>query len=335
MSRRYGSFQDGGAGFGGRNWNSTSQIPFESLELDESKDARTVFIGNLDCRVTRKMLYELMVQAGPVEAIRIVPPRDFNGGAPVKTISFVRYEHAVSVRYALLVLRDVKLFRSSITLNFSGQYKARQPPDFPPRPTTFFELPRGLEDASDKLKQSLVGRKFINDLKDYNTGFYQQQQAKSSRDYDDDPNDDDEDEDEKHFRRPQKQSDRRSRYHDDRDHHHHHHRQPQRTPRGDSSYPTDRRGRQVDEPPPQKGKHIRFDEEEDYSTSLSKYASGGDSRSARRSGKSEKGRCDGGERRSEEQRDRRSEGEEQRDRPGKKSKKDRLRSEASKRKRVG
>ncbi|OQV14838.1 hypothetical protein BV898_10986 [Hypsibius exemplaris] len=198
------------------------------------------------------MLYELMVQAGPVEAIRIVPPR-------IST-------HAVSVRYALLVLRDVKLFRSSITLNFSGQYKARQPPDFPPRPTTFFELPRGLEDALDKLKQ--------------------QQQAKSSRDYDDDPNDDGRGEDEKHFRRPQKQSDRRSRYHDDRDHHHHHHRQPQRTPRGDSSYPTDRRGRQVDEPPPQKGKHIRFDEEEDYSTSLSKYASGGDSRSARRSGKS-------------------------------------------------
>ncbi|OQV14832.1 hypothetical protein BV898_10980 [Hypsibius exemplaris] len=204
MSRRYGSFQDGGAGFGGRNWNSTSQIPFESLELDESKDARTVFIGNLDCRVTRKMLYELMVQAGPVEAIRIVPPRDFNGGAPVKTISFVRYEKEARGQRPVRAPRAARrqIFPQQHHAQLLGSVQGRQPPDFPPRPTTFFELPRGLEDASDKLKQSL------------------QQQAKSSRDYDDDPNDDDDDEDEKHFRRPQKQSDRRSRYHDDRDHTH-------------------------------------------------------------------------------------------------------------------
>ncbi|OQV14831.1 hypothetical protein BV898_10980 [Hypsibius exemplaris] len=289
MSRRYGSFQDGGAGFGGRNWNSTSQIPFESLELDESKDARTVFIGNLDCRVTRKMLYELMVQAGPVEAIRIVPPRDFNGGAPVKTISFVRYEKEARGQRPVRAPRAARrqIFPQQHHAQLLGSVQGRQPPDFPPRPTTFFELPRGLEDASDKLKQSLVGRKFINDLKDYKHRLLPAATGEELAGLRRRP--------ERRRRRRGREAfqtssktvrqtialPRRSRPHT------HHHRQPQRTPRGDFL--------------------IRLTGEGASTQAVVTVGRPGDQANRRRAG-------GWGDRRSEEQRDRRSEGEEQRDR---------------------
>lgn len=154
--------------------NSMGLVPAASAEelaefvtKDETPGARTMFVGNLDTRVTRKMLYELMIQAGPVEAVRLVPPRE----GLTKTIAFVRFEHAASLRYALLIFDEVVLFRSPISLNFSGMHKGKPRPEHPPYPPTFFQLPPGLDDLSDITKQRLVEAEALPPS-EYLSGYY-------------------------------------------------------------------------------------------------------------------------------------------------------------------
>ena len=137
----------------------------EFLE-DESATARTIFVGNLDMRVTRKLLYELMIQAGPVEAIKIVPLREGMN----KTHAFLRFEQASSVRYAMLVLNGVSLFRMRLSLNYSGIHKSKPLPVRPPFPPTFFELPPGFENIADAPKLQLVMAKAIPPL-EYKSGY--------------------------------------------------------------------------------------------------------------------------------------------------------------------
>ena len=121
------------------------------LDNDQSVNARTLYVGNVDAKVTRKLLYELMVQVGPVESIRIVAPRE---GCP-RTIAFVVFELAASVRYAMLVLNNVSLFRSKLSLNYSGGHKDKPKTVFPPYGPTFFDLPPGFEDVADSVKATM------------------------------------------------------------------------------------------------------------------------------------------------------------------------------------
>lgn len=121
------------------------------VENDSSVHARTLFVGNMDIKVTRKLLYELMVQIGPVESIRIVAPRE---GAN-RTFAFVVFEDAASVRYAMLTFRDLSLFNSKLSLNYSGGHKNKPRTVFPPYPPTFFDLPPGLEDIADTVRSTM------------------------------------------------------------------------------------------------------------------------------------------------------------------------------------
>lgn len=137
------------------------------VSTDETPGARTLFVGNIDARVDRKLLHEVMIQAGPVEAIKLMPAKE---GAS-KTIAFVRFEHAASLRYALLVLDEVVLFRSPLSVNYSGMHKAKPRPQYPSVSSTFFELPLGLQAISDENKQTLVDAQVIPTL-EYLSGYY-------------------------------------------------------------------------------------------------------------------------------------------------------------------
>ncbi|XP_055331606.1 RNA-binding protein 7-like [Paramacrobiotus metropolitanus] len=169
MSSHYRSSNYGSGG------NESLEGLTEFLTHDESPTARTLFAGNVDARVTRKMLYELMVQAGPVESINLVPPKEH----ATKTMAFVRFEHAVSVRYAMLVLDQVTLFRSSLSLNYSGVHKAKPRPRYPPFAPTFFEIPPGLDQVNDTNKELLVSVNAIPPLS-YLSGYFLTPQPSAS-----------------------------------------------------------------------------------------------------------------------------------------------------------
>ncbi|XP_055859250.1 RNA-binding protein 7 [Episyrphus balteatus] len=95
-------------------------------EDDESK--RTIFCANLDQRVTEELLYEVFLQAGPIETVRI--PKD-NGGRQ-KTFGFITYIHKCSVSYALNLLAGLSLFRKNLTIKTKDQPAQSLPNDCEP-----------------------------------------------------------------------------------------------------------------------------------------------------------------------------------------------------------
>ncbi|XP_061224259.1 RNA-binding protein 7 [Neopsephotus bourkii] len=89
-----------------------------AAELD-----RTLFVGNLDPRVTEELIFELFHQAGPVIKVKIPKDRD---GRP-KQFAFVNFKHEESVPYGLNLLNGIKLYGRPIKIQFrSGSSHAAQ-----------------------------------------------------------------------------------------------------------------------------------------------------------------------------------------------------------------
>lgn len=88
-----------------------------SIREDRNQDA-TIYLGNLDEKVTDSILFELCLQAGPVVNIHI--PRDrvrnsHNG------FGFCEFLHEQDVEYACQILNQVKLFGKPIRVNRASQ----------------------------------------------------------------------------------------------------------------------------------------------------------------------------------------------------------------------
>ncbi|KAH0500732.1 RNA-binding protein 7 [Microtus ochrogaster] len=75
---------------------------------------RTLFVGNLETKVTEELLFELFHQAGPVIKVKI--PKDKDG--KLKQFAFVNFKHEVSVPYAMNLLNGIKLFGKPIKIQF-------------------------------------------------------------------------------------------------------------------------------------------------------------------------------------------------------------------------
>ncbi|KAF9794152.1 hypothetical protein SFRURICE_009529 [Spodoptera frugiperda] len=88
------------------------------------EDNKTVWCGNLPEQVTEEILYELFLQAGPLEKVRI--PRDRDGRQ--KNFAFITYCHEVSVPYALNLFRGTSLFHRTLTLQSRGRMVTLPPP---------------------------------------------------------------------------------------------------------------------------------------------------------------------------------------------------------------
>ncbi|XP_049582406.1 RNA-binding protein 7 [Syngnathus scovelli] len=80
----------------------------------EDEADRTLFIRNLDTRVTEELLFELFLQAGPLIKTKI--PKD--GDGKQKTFGFAVYKHEESVPYALQLLNGTSLFGRTIHVQF-------------------------------------------------------------------------------------------------------------------------------------------------------------------------------------------------------------------------
>lgn len=96
----------------------------ESDEDDESK--RTLFCANLDERVTEELLYEVFIQAGPIESVRI--PKD-NGKS--RCYGFVAFVHAISAPYAMQLMQGLELFRKTVTIKYQGKTQIPQRRNLP------------------------------------------------------------------------------------------------------------------------------------------------------------------------------------------------------------
>ncbi|XP_044525513.1 RNA-binding protein 7 isoform X2 [Gracilinanus agilis] len=84
---------------------------------------RTLFVGNLDSKVTEELLFELFHQAGPVIKVKIPKDKD---GKP-KQFAFVNFKHEESVPYGMNLLNGIKLFGRPIKIQFrSGSSHASQ-----------------------------------------------------------------------------------------------------------------------------------------------------------------------------------------------------------------
>ncbi|KAB1254706.1 RNA-binding protein 7 [Camelus dromedarius] len=87
---------------------------------------RTLFVGNLETKVTEELLFELFHQAGPVIKVKIPKDKD---GKP-KQFAFVNFKHEVSVPYAMNLLNGIKLFGRPIKIQFrSGSEKYERTAD--------------------------------------------------------------------------------------------------------------------------------------------------------------------------------------------------------------
>ena len=86
--------------------------------VNDQTPTDTLYLGNLDGRVTRRILWDLCLQAGPVLDISL--PRE-SDDTP-KGYAFCRYASVETAAYAKELFQDlVCLFGRPVRVNFSPQ----------------------------------------------------------------------------------------------------------------------------------------------------------------------------------------------------------------------
>ncbi|XP_023165769.1 uncharacterized protein LOC111596000 [Drosophila hydei] len=110
------NFASSGYGYG-RPEGTTSYPLFDAEEIDDEDDddeeqVRTLFSNNLDERVTEDILYEVFLQAGPIESVRI--PLDNTGRQ--RNFGFVTYQHKSAVPYAMELYQGLELFQKKVNI---------------------------------------------------------------------------------------------------------------------------------------------------------------------------------------------------------------------------
>lgn len=112
-------------------------------ENDNSR-SRTVWCGNLSEKTTEIILYELFLQAGPIEDVNI--PKDKEGKR--RNFGFVVYKHIESVPYAIELLNGINLYGKALKLD--GRDGNNKPNDNPYR-LALIQHHRALSGANDGL----------------------------------------------------------------------------------------------------------------------------------------------------------------------------------------
>lgn len=92
------------------------------MEENYDEDQRTVWCGNLSDKVTEEILYELFLQAAPLERIRI--PRDKDGKQ--SSYGFITFKHFISVQYAIDLLNGTSLYDRRINIKPRASNLQRQ-----------------------------------------------------------------------------------------------------------------------------------------------------------------------------------------------------------------
>jgi len=85
--------------------NSVNDVSDEQL--------RTLWCGNISDKVDEEVLYELFLNAGPLQKVFIPKDRETK---KQKNFAFITFEHVESVKYAFNLLNGTELYRQSIKL---------------------------------------------------------------------------------------------------------------------------------------------------------------------------------------------------------------------------
>ncbi|KAJ2079408.1 Spliceosome-associated protein 49 [Coemansia sp. RSA 988] len=89
----------------------------------ERNQEASVYIGNLDDRVTDALIWELMVQAGPVVSVHL--PKD-RVTQSTQGYGFCEFQSADDAMYAVKIMNMVKMFGKPMRVNMSGGSDRRQ-----------------------------------------------------------------------------------------------------------------------------------------------------------------------------------------------------------------
>uniref|UniRef100_A0A8C7AWE2 RRM domain-containing protein n=1 Tax=Neovison vison TaxID=452646 RepID=A0A8C7AWE2_NEOVI len=115
---------------------------------------RTLFVSNLETKVTEELLFELFHQAGPVVKVKIPKDKD---GKP-KQFAFVNFKHEVSVPYAMNLLNGIKLFRSHASQDVSLSYPQHHVGNSSPTSTSPSRYERSVDSMSPSVQ--IIQRSF-------------------------------------------------------------------------------------------------------------------------------------------------------------------------------
>lgn len=96
----------------GRTVNCTEEKKDEDSEPDEEQ-LRTLWVGGIGDKVDEELLFELFLNAGPLQRVTI--PRDKETKKP-KAYGFIVFHHPESVEYAFNLLNGTELFGQKIRL---------------------------------------------------------------------------------------------------------------------------------------------------------------------------------------------------------------------------
>jgi splicing factor 3B subunit 4 len=85
-----------------------------SAAIEQRNQDATVYVGNLDEKVSEELLWELMVQVGPV--VNVFMPKDKVSGQ-IMGYGFVEFRSEEDAEYAMKVMNMVKLYGKPIKVN--------------------------------------------------------------------------------------------------------------------------------------------------------------------------------------------------------------------------
>ena len=86
--------------------------------VEQRNQDATCYVGNLDEQLTEELLWEMMLQAGPVSNVHL--PRDEVTGSH-QGYGFVEFRSEEDADYALKVMNMVKLFGKPLRVNKASQ----------------------------------------------------------------------------------------------------------------------------------------------------------------------------------------------------------------------
>lgn len=89
----------------------------------ERNQEATLYVGNIDLKVTEEILWELFLQCGPVVSVQI--PRDKITGDH-NGYGFVEFKSEEDADYAIKIMHLIKLYGKPIKVNKASQDKRTQ-----------------------------------------------------------------------------------------------------------------------------------------------------------------------------------------------------------------
>lgn len=95
------------------NEKSSLKEVLKMSDTQNDEDARTIFVRGIAEEVDQEILFELFQNAGPLVKVNIPIDKETKRK---KNFCFVQFQHRESVKYAMELFRDIKLFGNRLTM---------------------------------------------------------------------------------------------------------------------------------------------------------------------------------------------------------------------------